>query len=307
MRAYPIHLVLGLMLVGCSPQPSSTSNERLEEKSMSSTNDLPGTNVSALVGTWHWDDEMMRMELRIELGADGLLRQWNLEEQRRRHSESPDMCGRWFVHEALLCLLCERRSDVEGFDFMTGMTWVFELKSAVPETLRLRCAVGDHEREVIWRRIPDAPAPGTQPIRPEPKQTHAPPSLPVASASLRALTAGTWRWSLLEQPTNSFFQVDLSASGSWQWSVCSNGVVALPGTQSGSWFVQDRMLVLLVKKSQNCKLPEGMAVTFDIQDVSPQTLTLTGFTLGEERTIWTRIAQDGSANEIGRASCRERV
>jgi hypothetical protein len=114
---------------------------------------------------------------------------------------------------------------------------------------------------------------------------------------VEASLVGTWRVGFpeaVQDGTNVFLKIELSANRAWHWSVSSDNPRTPADEQSGTWFVHERVLVLRIAQTKT-KLFEKVAWPFDIKSVSPQTLVVTNSPLGDR--TWTRIAQrDGAAN-----------
>lgn len=113
-------------------------------------------------------------------------------------------------------------------------------------------------------------------------------------SSLESRLLGTWRWMPAQADANAFMKISLAADRSWSWVVEHNNPMTHPDSQSGTWFLHDRVLVLRVDKT-DIRLIEKMAYALDIGSIDQRTLFLTNSSFGD--MTWTRIAQpDGAAN-----------
>jgi hypothetical protein len=117
-------------------------------------------------------------------------------------------------------------------------------------------------------------------------------------SSLEASVVGIWRLDFpeaVQDGTNVFLKIQLSANRKWHWSVFSDNPRTDPNEESGTWFVHERLLVLRIVETKTKMFEKGCAWAFDIKSVTPQTLAITNSPFGDR--TWTRIAQrDGAAN-----------
>jgi len=119
-------------------------------------------------------------------------------------------------------------------------------------------------------------------------------------SSLEASLVGTWRLDFpeaVQDGTNVFLKIQLSANRRWHWSVFSDNPRTDPNEESGTWFVHERALLLRIAETKTKMFEKGCAWAFDIKSVTPQTLVVTNTPFGDR--TWTRIAQQ-------KKECRER-
>ena len=84
---------------------------------------------------------------------------------------------------------------------------------------------------------------------------------------------GTWLFHYADDEQET--RIQLSADGHWRWWPPSNGVSSSKDpTQSGSWFIQQQVLVLRIEDSASDKLPTGLAFTYNIRKTSAQAVVL---------------------------------
>ena len=112
-------------------------------------------------------------------------------------------------------------------------------------------------------------------------------------STLEAQVVGTWRWALpKDEPsgmTNLFITLHISADRSWSLTPGPrDNIHDESDTQSGHWFIHDRVLVLRINETK-IRLIQKMAAVFDIKSVTKTTLTVTNSPLGD--VTWTRVAQ----------------
>jgi len=149
--------LVGIGLVW-GPQQNAAAAEGAAAAGASSapTNAVTRTNtLSSLVGTWHWREGTML----VELSSDRHWRWWNLEQQSGRPSEPPFMNGKWFIHESDLYLRIDHHKDGGGHSFGPGMAIVFEVKAATTETLRLKGPGAEGDSDIVWKRVAEQTGP----------------------------------------------------------------------------------------------------------------------------------------------------
>ena len=110
---------------------------------------------------------------------------------------------------------------------------------------------------------------------------------------LEAQVLGTWRWALPnDEPsgmTNLFITLHISAGRSWSLTPGHpDNIHDESDTQSGHWFIHDRVLVLRIEQTK-IRLIQKMATVYDIKSVTKTTLTVTNSAFGD--VTWTRVAQ----------------
>jgi len=107
---------------------------------------VPNANTpAALVGTWHWQDEQML----VELSPTAEWRWSNLEPNGQL--DPPFVGGKWFVTEDELYLRVDYVSEGASHSFTVGMAIVFKAIAVNPDELRLQSPAT--EREIVWRRV----------------------------------------------------------------------------------------------------------------------------------------------------------
>lgn len=89
--------------------------------------------------------------------------------------------------------------------------------------------------------------------------------------------------------TNLFITLHISADRSWSLTPGHHdNIHDESDTQSGHWFVHDRVLVLRIDETK-IRLIQKMATVFDIESVTKTTLTVTNSPFGD--LTWTRDVQ----------------
>jgi len=104
-------------------------------------------------------------------------------------------------------------------------------------------------------------------------------------ATPRHSIAGAWTASFGEDT----MLIQLEKNQCWHWWPMEEAPPPEPPTQEGKWFIHDGILVLRVEKSESCKLPPGLAFTFDVREVTADRLTLYNLQM-EEEEHWERTA-----------------
>lgn len=144
---------------------------------------------------------------------------------------------------------------------------------------------------------------GANPCWCQERQPTNSPAQGVNSLSLlEAQVVGSWRFSVPEEETpgmtNAFLTLHLSADRSWSLTPGHpDSTHAESDTQSGRWFVHERVLVLRIDETKS-RLIEKMATVYDIKSLTKTTLTVTNSPFGD--MTWTRVAQP----ELGRSQFR---
>ncbi len=89
--------------------------------------------------------------------------------------------------------------------------------------------------------------------------------------------------------TNLFITLHISADRSWSLTPGHHdNIHDESDTQSGRWFVHDRVLVLRIDETK-IRLIQKMATVYDIKSVTKTTLIVTNSPFGD--LTWTRVAQ----------------
>jgi hypothetical protein len=110
---------------------------------------------------------------------------------------------------------------------------------------------------------------------------------------LEVQVVGTWRWVLpKDEPsgmTNLSITLHISADRLWSLTPGHHdNIHDESDTQSGHWFIHDRVLVLRIDDTK-IRLIQKMAAVYDIKSVTKTTLTMTNSPFGD--VTWTRVAQ----------------
>ena len=97
--------------------------------------------------------------------------------------------------------------------------------------------------------------------------------------------SGVWTTSF----GDSKMLIRLDPDEHWSWWALQEAPPPKPPTQQGRWFIHDEILVLRVETSESCKLPPGLAFTFDVRKVTADRLTLYDLQM-EKEEHWEKTA-----------------